>query len=472
MLGMTQNFVACDRDQELLLPPNLRDWLPEDHLALFVVDAVEAMELAAFYGLYRADGHGRPAFDPRMMVALVLYAYCRGQRSSRGIERACVEDIAFRVIAANQAPDHATIARFRVRHELALAGLFGQVLGLCAQAGMVSVGVIAVDGTKLHANASRDANVDYQQLAQKILEEAAAVDAAEDELYGEKRGDELPPTLARREGRRAWLREARQRLENQRAANPPPVPRSRPKRLKESKRRLEEELQVECQANADYEAWRAAGISADGHHRMAPGTVKPFTPPAVPEGKVNTTDPDCRLLKARRGFVQGYNAQAVVNEHQIVIAAEIRTTAADFGHLEPMITAARRELQAAGVTEKPQVVLADAGYWHQPQMEQLVADGIQVLIRPDGDQRKGTRPGWNGGYYAFMRRVLETDLGGGLYRKRKTMIEPVFGHTKYNRRADRFQRRGRSAVRSEWRLLTATHNLMKLHALQTAPSAA
>jgi transposase len=468
---MTQHFVACDRDQELLLPPNLRDWLPEDHLALFLADTVEELDLSAFYAVYRRDGHGRPAFDPAMMVTLLLYAYCRGVRSSRAIERGCVEDVAFRVIAANEQPDHATIARFRVRHEQALAGLFTEVLALCAEAGMASVGVVAVDGTKLSANASRDANLDYEQLARKILEEAAEIDAHEDELYGDARGDELPPTLARREGRRAWLREARQRLENKRAANPKPVPRSRPKRLRESKRRLEEELRVECEANDAYEAYRAGGVDKTGRRFGRP--PDPVTLPDTPAGKVNTTDPDSRLLKlkARRGFVQGYNAQAVVNEHGIVIAAEIRTEGADFGHLEPMIDAARRELQAAGIKERPGVVLADAGYWHQPQMERLVSDGIQVLIRPDGDQRKGTRRGWNGGYYAFMRRVLDSELGGSLYRKRKTMIEPIFGHTKYNRRADRFQRRGRQAVRSEWRLITTTHNLAKLHRHRIATAA-
>jgi transposase len=469
---MTQRFVACDRDQELLLPPNLRDWLPEGHLASFLVDAVEEMNLDGFYAVHRADGHGRPAFDPRMMVALVLYAYCRGVRSARAIERACVEDIAFRMITANEQPDHATIARFRARHDDALAGLFTDVLVLCAEEGMASVGVVAVDGTKLHANASRDANLDYEQIAKRILEEAAAVDAEEDELYGEARGDELPPTLARREGRRAWLRERRQRLENQRAANPKPVPRSRPKRLHEAKRRLEEELQAECEANAEYEAWRVAGVSSDGHHRMAAGTVKPYVPPETPEGKVNTTDPDSRLLKARRGFVQGYNAQAVVNEQGIVIAAEIRTASPDFGHLGPMIDAALRELSAAGITEQPGVVLADAGYWHQIQMQQLVNQGIEVLIRPDGDQRKSARPGWNGGYYAFMRRVLATELGASLYRRRKTMIEPIFGDTKYNRRADRFQRRGRGAARSEWRLITATNNLLKLHRHRIATAVA
>jgi transposase len=467
---MPQNFLGCDREQVLLLPPDLREWLPEDHLALFVIDAVAEMDLAAFYGAYRVDGHGRAAHDPAMMVALLLYAYARGQRSSRGIERACVEDVAFRVIAANQKPDHATIARFRARHEDALAGLFGEVLCLCADAGMVKVGVIAVDGTKLHANASREASLDYEQIAREILEEAAEIDELEDERHGEARGDELPTTLASREGRRAWLREARQKLEAQRAANPRPVPRSRPKRLRESKRRLEEELEVECRANADYEAYRARGVMKDGRRFGRP--PDPFQPPQTPTGKVNVTDPDSRLVKANRGHIQGYNAQAATTEQQIVIAAEVTVEPGDFGHLEPTLNAAGRELENAGVSDTPDVVLADAGYWHQPQMESIVGRGIQVLVPPDSSKRKGTRPGWDGGAYAFMRRVLQTDAGKALYRKRKVMIEPVFGQTKFNRGIDRFQRRGRAAARSEWRLITATHNLLKLHQHQLAIAAA
>src|SRR5215208_3882935 len=175
---MVQNFVACDREQELLLPPSLRDWLPEGHLAWFVIDAVAAFDLTAFYGAYRVDGHGRPAHDPAMMVALLLYGYAIGERSSRRLERRCVEDVATRVICANRAPDHTTIARFRQRHERALAELFGEVLALCAEAGLVGVGVIAIDGTKVHANASRHANRDYDRLAREILVEADAVDGA------------------------------------------------------------------------------------------------------------------------------------------------------------------------------------------------------------------------------------------------------------------------------------------------------
>jgi len=213
---MAQSFIACDREQAFLMPPDVREWLPEGHLAWFVLDMVAAMDLAAFYAAYREDGRSRPAYEPSMMVALLLYAYARGVRSARAIERACEEDVAYRVIAAQAKPDHATIARFVERHERALASLFGSVLGLCAQAGLVKVGVVAIDGTKVQANASRDATCDEEQIAREILEEAKVVDAAEDELYGEARGDELPPELATAQGRKKWLRAWQRRLDDQR----------------------------------------------------------------------------------------------------------------------------------------------------------------------------------------------------------------------------------------------------------------
>src|ERR687887_161276 len=209
---MGQRFVACDREQSFLMPPDIREWLPASHLAWFVIDAVAEMDLDAFYGAYRVDGRSRPPYDPAMMVALLVYAYARGIRSSRAIERACEEDVAFRVLAAQQRPDHATIARFVERHEDAIAGLFGEVLTLCARSGPVQVGVIAVDGTKVQANASRNENLDYEQLAREIVEEAKATDAAEDELYGDRRGDELPPEFSTSAGRLGWLREAKKRL--------------------------------------------------------------------------------------------------------------------------------------------------------------------------------------------------------------------------------------------------------------------
>ncbi len=467
---MPQNFIACDRDQELLLPPSLREWLPADHLAWFVLAVIEEMDLSAFYGAYRGDGHGRAAHEPGMMLALLLYAYCKGQRSSRVIECECVEDVAYRVIAANQRPDHTTIARFRQRHETALADLFGQVLGLCAEAGLVKVGLVAIDGTKVHANASQHAARDYEQIAKEILEEADAVDREEDERYGEARGDELPPELSTEQGRRGWLREAKRRLDEKRAAEAEPIGRSRSDRLSQSKRRLEEELAVEHAANAAYEAYRARGVMKDG--RRFGGPPNPYEPPDTPAGKVNVTDPDSKNVKTPRGYMQGYNAQAAANEQQVVIAAEVNADSSDFGHLEAMVNATEAELERAGVTDAIEVVVADAGYWHQKQMERVINKGIQVLIPPDAGKRRGTRPGWDGGAYAHMRRVLETDLGGGLYRKRKAMIEPVFANTKFNRRIDRFQRRGRSAARSEWRLITATHNLLKLHKHQLAAAGA
>jgi transposase len=463
---MPQNFIACDREQSFLMPPDVRDWLPEGHLAWFILDAVDGMDLDAFYAVYRRDGLGRAAYEPSMMVALLLYAYARGTRSARATERACEEDVAYRVIAAQQKPDHATIARFVERHEQALAGLFSSVLSLCAQAGLARVGVVAVDGTKIHANASRDATLDYERLAREIIEEAKAIDAAEDELYGEARGDELPPEIATAQGRRKYLREWQRQLDEKRAEEARPILRSRPKRLKESKRRLEEELFTEQRANQAYEAYRARDRDKLGRRLSTP--PKAYTPPATPEGSINTTDLDSRLVKGMRGWIQGYNAQAATNEQQIVIAAEVMVASPDFGHLEPMVDAVKTELEAAGVTETPGVVLADAGYWHQEQMERVVARGSQVLIPPDSSRRKNTRPGWDGGLYAFMRRVLASDTGGELYRLRQQLIEPVFANTKFNRRMERFHRRGRSACRTEWRLITATHNLLKLHQHQIA----
>jgi DDE family transposase len=280
----------------------------------------------------------------------------------------------------------------------------------------------------------------------------------------------LPPELSTSQGRRGWLREAKRRLDDRRAEEARPIPAARPQRLKEAKRRLEEELWTECQANAAYETYRARGRMKDGRRFGRP--PDPYQPPDTPAGVINVTDPDSRNVKTSRGWVQGYNAQAVVTAEQIVIAADVTVDSPDFGHFEPMVTAAERELKGIGITATPQVVLADAGYWHQVQMEAIVDRGMQVLIPPDAGKRKGTRPGWDGGLYAFMRRVLATDRGGGLYAKRQGMIEPVFADAKFNRRCDRFQRRGRSAVRSEWRLITATHNLLKLWRHTMAPTPA
>jgi transposase len=214
---MAPNFIECAREQAFLMPPSLRDWVPEEHLVWTILEAVEEMDLSHFYDDYRDDGHGRPAYDPRMMVALLLYAYARGNRSSRGIEREYQEDVAYRVIRANLVPVPSTIAEFRVRHEAALAEVFTSVLSLCRRAGLVKVGVVAVDGTKIAANASRTANRSYEQIAREILAEAAETDRREYELGGEARGDELPERLRTSAGRRAALREAREELERERA---------------------------------------------------------------------------------------------------------------------------------------------------------------------------------------------------------------------------------------------------------------
>ncbi len=296
--------------------------------------------------------------------------------------------------------------------------MFGEVLGLCADAGLATVGVIAIDGTKVHANASRDRAMDYEEIARAIVEETVVTDAAQTAALGDRRGDELPEILTTRQGREGWLRDARQRLDQRRAEQATPIPRSRPQRLREGKRRLEEELAVERDANAQYEAYRARGRMKDGRRFGRP--PNPRQPPTVPAGKVNLTDPDSKLVHGMRGWIQGYNAQAACNERHLIVAAEVMTASPDFGHLGPMVDATRRELAGAGVATKPDVVVADAGYWHLEQMNAITADGIPVLIPPDSTRRRktGTRPGWNGGAYDFMRGVLEPSWAAPLQAAR------------------------------------------------------
>jgi transposase len=434
------NFLPCDRDQELLLPPGVREWLPEDHLAWFVLDAVEEIELSAFYDAYREDGCGRAAFEPGMMVAL-LYAYAVGERCSRGIERRCREDVAFRVITANQLPDHATIARFRARHEQALAATFTQVLALCGRAGLVSVGVVALDGSLLAGNASPGATRGYASIRKEVeemLAEAAQADAAEDERLGEARGDELPAELADARSRRERLRRCKQQLE-----------------------RAQADEEAAYQANL---AWRAAWEAEHGR-RLAGRKPTPPDPAALAERKINTTDPDTRLMKRAGGkSVQGYNAQVVASPEQVIIAARVTQSHNDADQLEPMVAKASDTLRDADIEEPIGIVLADGGYWNSPAIASVREQGIDVLI-PTQDRRR-TRPRRlsprQGAEAQRIEAVLSKPERQALYRRRQQIIEPVFAHTKLIRRTDRFLRRGLAACEAEWQLIAATHNLLKL----------
>lgn len=425
-----------------MLPPDLRDWLPESELAWTVLDAVETLDLSAFEAAYRADGAGRPPYDPALMVALLLFAYCDGARSSRQVERRCHRDIAYRVVCGNRAPDHVSIARFRTRHREALNGLFVQVLRLLASAGMVKVGLVAIDGTKLRGNARGTRNRTADQLDAQIAElagqveamlaEAEDVDAAEDASHGAGRGDEPPQELRKRSDRLVALRAAKQRLDDEAAA---------------------------AQAVQDQRrtAWDAARERGEKVGRK-PGE-KP--PKKNTEPRVNLTDPDSRIMESHGVFCQGYNAQAVVGDGQIILAPGITTSSADNSSLHPMLTATRTNLDTAGIDEKIRAAVADSGYGGKTNLSQP-AEPILLVATGTGRKRADTDTdtGPRHPAVAAMAKRLATPAGQALYRRRAAMIEPVFGQIK-QRLGAWLNYRGLDAVTAEWTLACTTHNLLK-----------
>jgi transposase len=452
---MAYNFLRGDRDQPFLLPPDLRDWLPADHLAWFVLDVVDQLDLAPFLDAYRADGHGHPAYDPTTLFGVLLYAYAIGVRSSRQIERRCIEDLAFRVLAGNQAPDHVTIARFRVRHEQALAGFLVESLRLCAAAGMVRVGTVALDGTKLAANAAERANRTHDKLEDEvaeILRQATEADQAEDRQHDDARGDELPAALASKAGRLARLRVARAQLEAEAAA--------RQQRYQQRVAKL------------------AAAAQARGKQPRARIKPRRRDEAPKPEAVANVTDPDSRLVHTRKGSLQGYNAQAVTTMEQVVVAAELTQQANDLQQLGPMLDATAATLAAADIPDRPGTLLADCGYWTIANLT-TIPDAPELLIPParhgrQGKPRKDGKPSESrsDGLRAAMTAKLQSDDGKARYAKRKETVEPVFGQVKDVRGARRFMRRGLRACTAEWKLLCGTHNLLKLWRHQaTRPSA-
>jgi transposase len=442
----------------LLLPPDLREWLPEGHLALFVADVVEALDLSEILDAYeRGDLRGYPPYHPVMMVKLLVYGYCTGVISSRKIERATVVDVAFRVLAANQHPDHDSIASFRKRHLQALAGLFVQVLRVCEKAGLVKLGHIAIDGTKVRANASKHKAMSYGRMAETetkleaemiaLLEEAQRLDDAEDARYGkDTRGDELPAELARRESRLEKIRAAKAALEQEaREAAEQKAAEARAK-IAERQRKAE-----------------ASGTKPGGHDPKVPDPAS-----AVPEAKAqkNFTDPESRIMKdgATKSFEQCYNAQAGVDaQAQIIVAAEVVQTPTDKQQLVPMLEAVEEN---AG--RRPEQASADSGYFSSSAVTDERLEGIALYVPPDRVKHGPavdavTEPAPEDvSVIEKMRHKLKTTVGRQIYGKRKAVVEPVFGQIKEARGFRRFSFRGLKNVQAEWNLVCLTHNLLKL----------
>jgi transposase len=517
---MAKGFRAVRRDEPLLLPPDLHDWLPADHQVWFVLDAVARLDTSVFAARARLGSVGRAAYDPDMLLALLIWAYAGGVTSSRQIERRCREDVAFMVISGLCRPDHATIARFRAAHDEAFVALFGQVLGLCGRAGMGGLGHVAVDGTKIAANASMASMADearLRRIARELVEAAAAADAAEDAIYGDARGDELPEALqdpvrrrelldklvkdadgdadAGRAGKRRRAAEAAERvaaLADELTATRLAPARRRLAKMAASAEAEAERAHARVQKANDARAARAAAgpipgtrpVPPDKHstvararrraqaHRDALADLDRQPPP--PGGPTrNLTDGDCRIMPTRGGFIAGYNTQLAVTADHLILAVSVVTDTNDQQQFTPMlgkIDAAVQTLRHARTDPDLTVgtVLADAGYNSRanlttPGPDRLIAQGTRR-------QPAGTNPAPQGNDpHEIMTRRLATDDGKTLYRKRAATVEPVNAHLKDRRGLRRFTRRGLTAANAEAHLAAAVTNLLRLATTHARP---
>lgn len=451
-VGSAKTFRHYDQSQSFLLPPSLDDWLPEDHTARFVSEVVdELLDLSVIYDSYLV-ADGAPPYDPKMMLKLLVYAYSTGVTSSREMERRCHVDVAFRWLSANAAPDYRSLSRFRRRHLAALEVLFVQVLALCAQAGLVKLGRVALDGTKLRASASRHKAMSYDRLGPRIdalqgevdalLAEAEATDTAEDTAFGAgRRGDEVPDELARRETRLAKMRAA--------------------------KAAIEEDARDTAAAKA---ARKAAGQGRSD--RDAAAAAEAAAGAATPEGRSqrNFTDPEARMMKTNDGFHYAYNAQAVVDETaQVVIAAAVTQQAGDVAQLFEMADATVETLTRAGINRRARVLLADAGYCSNDNLEAARDHDLDMLIatgRLKHDEQVPDTPTGRIPTAATvkqrMARQLRTKTGRVDYARRKAIVEPAFGQMKVRQRAGQLRLRGLKGATGEWTLHVLCHNLRKL----------
>lgn len=460
-----RTFKPYDLDQPYLLPPDLRSWLSEGHLALFVSDVVDALDLSPIFDAYeRGDGRGYPPYHPVMMVKLLVYGYCTGKISSRKIEKATWEDVTFRVLAGNQQPDHDSIAEFRRRHLKALAGLFVQVLRLCQEAGLVKLGHVSVDGSKVKANASRHKAMSYQRLTETetrlikevdaLLAQAEALDRAEDAQYGKgKHGDELPEELKRRETRLKKIREAKAALEAEAKAKAQA-------QEEEARERIAERERQEAQT----------GKKIGG---MPPRIPDPEKAAPEPKAQKNFTDAESRIMLdgATKSFVQAFNAQIAVDAHaQIIVAADVTQDAVDTRQLAPLLLAVEAHLGRL-----PEVATADNGYFNPDAITDERLAGVDLYVAT-GRERKRSPPtdGTIAGsctpapptapisVIQRMREKLATEAGRATYKLRKCIPEPVFGQIKEARGFRRFSFRGLAQATAEWSVVALTHNLLKL----------